>query len=98
MTIEITRMAQCAIVVITESESLSVSNWKLGMQTPYDSLPTVISLKDDGTNDETYDNLVKAVSKRTNSQVVVSLNIPVQLFSENNLIISKLISDEILAL
>lgn len=63
------------------------------MQTPYETLPTVINLKDDGSNDETYEGLVKAVSKRTNSQVVVSLNLPVQLFSENNLILSKLISD-----
>jgi hypothetical protein len=51
MTIEITRLSKCAFVIVTESDKLTLSNWKLGMKTPYEDLPTVITLKDDGSTD-----------------------------------------------
>lgn len=85
-------------MVVTEADKLQVGNWRIGMQTPYETLPTVLILRDDGSQDDTYDTLVKTLTKKTGGQVALSLNLPLQLITQNNLILGKLISDEILAL
>lgn len=99
LTVEITRMARCSIVVVAMANDLQVQNWRIGMQTPYEALPTVITVRNDGTQDDTYDTLVRTVSKKTGGdQVALSLNLPTQLTTQNNLILSKLIADEILSM
>ncbi len=47
-------------------------------------------------NTETYDNLVKVITKRTGLSIAVSLNTPQgKIQNENNLILGKLISEQI---
>lgn len=68
------------------------------MQTPYEQLPTVLTVQPQVTDDETYDSLVRTVAKRTGLQTALSLNIPTQLLTQNHIILGKLISDEIMKL
>lgn len=68
------------------------------MQTPYEQLPTVLTVQPQVTDDETYDSLVRTVAKRTGLQTALSLNIPTQLLTQNHIILGKLISDEIMRL
>lgn len=76
LNIELTILKESCFVFITEAKGLEINTWRIGIQTPYDTLPTVINLDEGIGSNEIVDNMVKSMTKRLGIPVLASVNVP----------------------
>ena len=95
-TIELTVLKNAGFVFVTESKTLEIDTWRVGIQTPYQQLPTVINLNEGLSSDETLDNMVRSITKKIGLPVVGSINISQHLINQNMILnLSKVIIENL---